>query len=307
MTLQATSPHAAAAAVLRDLCHGQTASLDLLVQQVYSRHGRRLKVHAWHIDDGDLPVTRISVSNTDHVFYPSDTSEPHRQHILLREIAARALTDRVPLQNSAVPHPVHALFPAISREAVAESLPDLPAPPDAATVEHLATFLGLCLMPPPATSGRTLAALEPLRRMLMRGGAPPVEATTAPSYLYRQVIDINDALWRLRRHLSPHVRAQAEQSVQRAGMRGLAASAASAAIQWRAALIAEQREPPGKDPLPLPPAGRDFTSEVRRLVALAHAFHDPRLGALERSPHPVSDVPPPASAERALICAPLRR
>jgi hypothetical protein len=279
MTPHVGAPWALASTTFAALCNGQQASMELYVERLYTASGRQLREHGWAPKDGELPVTRLAVAGTDHVFYPRDTSRPHQQHIVLREMAARALgwAGHDVAETHGGGHPLSKLLPDLPDQVVEAALPQLPGQPDERVVEHLATLMGYAISPRLPRPGRALAALEPLRRALSDEAAPAVAPTTSDAYLYRLVIDINDAMWRLRRHLSARVREQAEATACEGGFTGDEAAALAAAIEWRAALHARPRGHVEAQVLPLPAGGSGFADEVIRLVALAHAFHGARV------------------------------
>ncbi|MGW0333489.1 DUF6545 domain-containing protein [Streptomyces sp. NPDC003011] len=297
MTPHARAPWALASTAFAALCSGRQASMGLYVERLYTTNGRQLREHPWAPKDGELPVTCLSIAGTDHVFYPRDTSQPHQQHIVLREMAARALRWAGPdTADSARAHPLNQLLPDLPEGLMEAAVPQLSGPPDETAVEHLATLMGYAITPQMPRPGRALAALEPLRAALDGGSGRAIAATTGNAYLYRQVIDINDAMWRLRQHLSAPVREQARASACRAGFAGDEAAAVAAAIEWRAALRARQRGQVETQVLPLPAGGADFAEEVSRLAALAQAFHGVRA---PRRAEPAPGRAPYARAELA--------
>ncbi len=279
MTPHARAPWALASTTFAALRNGRPGSMELYIEHLYTASGRQLREHGWAPKDGELPVTRLTLAGTDHVFYPRDTSRPHQQHIVLREMAARALlwADQDAAVAHGSGHPLRRLLPDLPDQVIEEALPELPGQPDERAVEHLATLMGYAITPRLPRPGRALPALEPLRRALSDEPAPAIAPTTGEAYLYRQVIDINDAMWRLRRHLSARVREQAESTARDAGFTGTEAAAVAAAIEWRAALHARPRGHVEAQVLPLPAGGNSFADEVSRLVALAHAFHGVRV------------------------------
>ncbi|MEU5476815.1 DUF6545 domain-containing protein [Streptomyces mirabilis] len=268
-------PWALASNTFAALCNGRPPSIGLFIERLYTMSGGQLREHAWATKDGELPLTRLTLSGTDHVFYPSDASQPHQQHIVLREMATRALTRYGVDADCSVQrlHPLHRLLPDLPKRLVERALPQLPSAPDELVAEYLATLMGYSITPRLPRPAKALAVLEPLRNALTEGAAPTITATTGDAYLYRQVIDINDALWDLRRHLSARVRKQVAMTVGHAGIEGDEAMAVSASLEWRSALRARRGGHVEKQVLPLPPGGTDFAAEVSRLVALAHAFH----------------------------------
>ncbi|MEU5476810.1 DUF6545 domain-containing protein [Streptomyces mirabilis] len=281
--------------------------MGLFIERLYTTRGRRLREHPWAAKDGELPVTRLVIAGVDHVFYPRDASGPHQQHIVLREMAARALTRLDPRRDGSAEglHPLHGFFPDLPEGLMDHSLPQLPLPPEETAVEHLATLMGCSITPRLASPGRVLAALEPLRRALPHGAAPAIAATTRDVYLYRQVIDINDALWQLRRYLSARVREHSNTTVVQAGFQGEEAAAVAASIEWRAAICARRRgHDMEKQLLSLPPGGTDFEAEASRLVSLAHAFHRRPAPAIRRAGRPAVLL---GGTQRAQPLVPLRQ
>ncbi|MEV6404107.1 DUF6545 domain-containing protein [Streptomyces bobili] len=289
MTDHGHTPQTLASTTFAALCNGQPPSMGLYIERLYAEGGRRLQEHAWAPEDGELPITRLTIAGTDHVFFPQDTSTPHQRHIVLREMAARALCWSAPSEAAhSDGHPLSRLLPDLPDKVVEEALPQLPGQPDEIAVEQLATLMGYTTTRRLVRPGRALSALEPLRRALSGEPVSAAGAANGDVYLYRQVIDINDAMWGLRRHLSARARDQAAATVRQAGFTGDEAAAVAAAIEWRAALRSRALGHVEAQVLSLPPGGAGFADEVSRLVALAHAFHGVRVSRTPRAEAPPS-------------------
>ncbi|BDH10504.1 DUF6545 domain-containing protein [Streptomyces hygroscopicus] len=264
----------------------QQLTLEGLLDYLEEHSGRRLIAQPLTDSQGlELSGVRLSTADTDYVFYPTATSEPHREHILLRGFIQTALLGGSKGISSS---DLETLMPDLGHDQVGPVLPVDPATSDRTLeAEVLATLVGERLvwpsLPQLPTMDGVLEELKPLRESLAAASGRASFLgyfDTASSRLYRTVIEISDAALALRPYSSPGVDRLARTAARRAGRSAEMADAFVEAACLEAARRARFVRPAGFATAAGPAGAQDYATEVSRLRRVAALHQSRELHAL---------------------------